>query len=56
MSPLYKITDVVPQEETLTIGSAHYQDLIESFGRLIAACARHSILMNVEDASANLTK
>ena len=54
MCALYKITEVVEQENTLTVGTAEYQELIEGFGKLIAACVRHSILMHVEDASTNL--
>ena len=56
MCALYKITEVVPQENTLTVGNPEYQDLIEGFGKLIAVCVRHSILMHVEDASTNLAE
>ena len=56
MCAMYKITDVVEQENTLTVGTLEYQELIEGFGKLIAACVRHSILMHVEDASTNLAE
>ena len=56
MCALYKITDVVEQENTLTVGTPEYQELIQGFGKLIAACVRHSILMHVEDASTNLAE
>ena len=56
MCALYKITGVVDQENTLTVGTPEYQELIEGFGKLIAACVRHSILMHVEDASTNLAE
>ena len=56
MCALYKITDVVEQKNTLTVGTPEYQELIEGFGKLIAACVRHSILMHVEDASTNLAE
>ena len=56
MCAMYKITGVVDQENTLTVGTREYQELIEGFGKLIAACVRHSILMHVEDASTNLAE
>ena len=56
MCALYKISGVVEQENTLTVGTPEYQELIEGFGKLIAACVRHSILMHVEDASTNLAE
>ena len=56
MCAMYKITEVVEQENTLTVGTREYQELIEGFGKLIAACVRHSILMHVEDASTNLAE
>ena len=56
MCAMYKITDVVEQENTLTVGTSEYQELIQGFGKLIAACVRHSILMHVEDASTNLAE
>ena len=43
MCALYKITDVVEQENTLTVGTPEYQELIQGFGKLIAACVRHEL-------------
>ena len=40
MCALYKISGVVEQENTLTVGTSEYQELIEGFGKLIAACGQ----------------
>ena len=53
MCALYKITGTIPQEHTLSVGG---QELVESFGKLICACLRHSIMPYIQDASTDLAE